>query len=135
MPTLVRTEFHRGSGLAFNYSEDINRAWLDSSGHKANILNDNFTEIGIATAEGTFNGHKTIFVVQMFGTPALAQLAGQPAVSGVQTKAEPRVEIVKEIQVDDRMANWARNFVDLLNDEIREMHAKWKNELRQASAG
>ena len=44
-------------------------------------------------------------------------------------------EVIREIQVADRIANWARNFVDLLNDEIREMHAKWKNELRQASAG
>jgi len=63
---------YAGENLAVDFtdSDDVNRAWLDSPTHRANILNGHFTEIGIATAKGTYEGHSTTFVVQMFGTPA-----------------------------------------------------------------
>ena len=62
---------YAGENLAVNFSEsvDVNNAWINSPGHKANILNDKFTEIGIATAKGVYKGKETIFVVQMFGRP------------------------------------------------------------------
>ncbi|KND47669.1 MAG: hypothetical protein AB201_01905 [Parcubacteria bacterium C7867-006] len=43
---------------------------MNSPGHKANIMNENFTEIGIATADGMYQGKMTTFVVQLFGRPA-----------------------------------------------------------------
>ncbi|TXI11707.1 MAG: CAP domain-containing protein [Polynucleobacter sp.] len=65
---------YAGENLAINFndSKDVNQAWLDSPKHRANLLNINFREIGIATAEGIHEGAPTIFVVQMFGTPATA---------------------------------------------------------------
>jgi hypothetical protein len=62
---------YAGENLAVNFteSEDVNNAWLNSPGHRANIVNTKFTEIGIATAEGMYNGRKATYVVQMFGTP------------------------------------------------------------------
>ncbi len=45
---------------------------MNSPTHKANILNDHFTEIGIATVDGTYQGNPTTYVVQMFGVPAEA---------------------------------------------------------------
>jgi uncharacterized protein YkwD len=60
-----------GENLAMNFSdsEDVVRAWMRSPSHKENILNSRFTEIGIATAKGEYEGKETIFVVQMFGSP------------------------------------------------------------------
>lgn len=62
---------YAGENLAVNFteSEDVNKAWLNSPTHRANIVNTKFTEIGIATAEGLYNGRKATYVVQMFGTP------------------------------------------------------------------
>lgn len=62
---------YAGENLAIDFSEsvDVEKAWLASPTHKANILNSKFTEIGIATAEGYYNGHPTTYVVQMFGKP------------------------------------------------------------------
>lgn len=62
---------YAGENLAVNFNEsvDVNQAWMNSPGHRANILNDKFTEIGIATAEGLYQGKPTTFVVQLFGTP------------------------------------------------------------------
>lgn len=62
---------YAGENLAidFTQSQDVEEAWLKSPTHRANILNSKFQEIGISTKEGMINGHKTIYVVQMFGTP------------------------------------------------------------------
>lgn len=65
-----------GENLAVNFSEskDITKAWMDSPSHRANILSQNFTEIGIGTAKGEYQGRETVFVVQLFGRPAKSNI-------------------------------------------------------------
>jgi len=60
-----------GENLAVNFvdSKDVTEAWMRSPTHRANIVNPNYTEIGIATAQGVYKGRTAIFVVQMFGRP------------------------------------------------------------------
>jgi Cysteine-rich secretory protein family len=67
---------YAGENLAVNFtdSQDVTNAWMNSPGHRANILNNNFTEIGIATAEGMYKGESAIFVVELFGTPPPAPI-------------------------------------------------------------
>ncbi len=62
---------HAGENLAVDFSDsaDVERAWMNSPSHRDNILNGKYTEIGIATASGYYQGRPTTFVVQMFGTP------------------------------------------------------------------
>lgn len=71
---------YAGENLAVDFSDsgDVERAWMDSPTHRENLLGPHFTEIGIATAEGMFQGHMTTFVVQMFGTPAGAAVTSGP---------------------------------------------------------
>lgn len=66
-----------GENLAVNFTEaeDVEAAWMNSPGHKANILNKNFQEIGIGIAQGQYQGHDAIFVVQEFGVPAAQKMA------------------------------------------------------------
>lgn len=78
---------HAGENLAIHFSDsdDIVDAWMASPSHRANIMNGNYTEIGIGTAEGTYQGFKTIYVVQLFGTPAapvVATIIPVPQVAG-----------------------------------------------------
>ena len=70
---------YAGENLAIHFfdSERVHEAWMNSPTHRANILQDKFTEIGIATARGEFNGHTTTFVVQMFGRPRQRALTSQ----------------------------------------------------------
>ncbi len=69
-----------GENLAIDFSEaeSIQTAWMNSPGHRANIMNTSFQEIGIGIAKGMFNGHQTTIVVQMFGTP-IAQKVSLPS--------------------------------------------------------
>lgn len=66
---------YAGENLAINFtdSKDIEDAWLNSPTHRANLLNINFKEIGLATVSGVYNNGPTIYVVQEFGTPAVAK--------------------------------------------------------------
>jgi len=85
---------YAGENLAVDFtdSDDVNTAWLNSPTHRANIMNGHFTEIGIATAEGEFEGHKTIFVVQMFGTPAASSAPSKVVtVTSPKNASEPAI--------------------------------------------
>ena len=79
-----------GENLAVNFfdSKDVAQAWMDSPGHRANIMNKNFKEIGIATAHGFYQGRDAIFVVQFFGTPAKA---AAPPLAPEKLKVTPKV--------------------------------------------
>lgn len=60
-----------GENLAmgtFSSSSDIVQAWMNSEGHKANILNKKYQEIGVSVKRGTFEGKEVWFAVQHFGT-------------------------------------------------------------------
>lgn len=60
-----------GENLAVNFfeSSDVAQAWMNSPSHRANIVNNNYTEIGIGVASGIYEGRNTVFVAQLFGTP------------------------------------------------------------------
>jgi hypothetical protein len=84
---------HAGENLAIHFtdSSDVVGAWMDSPTHRANIMNGNYTEIGVGTAEGTYEGFKTMYVVQLFGTPALSTVASiaTPVVAGETANESP----------------------------------------------
>lgn len=61
-----------GENLALgNFKDDATlvQAWMDSPGHRANILNDKFLEIGVAVRKGQFEGKTVWLAVQEFGSP------------------------------------------------------------------
>ncbi len=64
-----------GENLALgNYKDDkdLVQAWMDSPGHRANILSKNYTEIGIGFVYGEYEGQTTWLAVQEFGKPTTA---------------------------------------------------------------
>ena len=64
--------YHRaGENLAvgFNDLDDVEKAWIDSPAHAANIYNVNYQEIGIGMARGLLDGKEVVVIVQMFGQP------------------------------------------------------------------
>jgi uncharacterized protein YkwD len=73
-----------GENLAIDFSDSdaVVDAWMDSRLHRENILEEDFTEIGIATAKGEYQGRETVFVVQMFGTPDKRELADRSGDDG-----------------------------------------------------
>lgn len=99
---------YAGENLAVDFydTKKVAQAWMDSPTHRANILNGNYSEIGIAVEVGEYKGREVAFVVQMFGTekepsattslaaslPQLDDLApekeAEPQVLGEETSVE-----------------------------------------------
>ena len=71
---------YAGENLAvyFTDSSAVVDAWMKSPTHRANIVGSHYTEIGVGTAKGTYNGYDTVFVVQLFGAPAIKPTAAKP---------------------------------------------------------
>lgn len=64
-----------GENLALgNYKDDtvLTQAWMDSPGHRDNILKSSYTQIGVAVARGEFEGVSTWLAVQHFAKPTSA---------------------------------------------------------------
>jgi len=64
-----------GENLAlgnFENDETLVQAWMDSPGHRENILNKNYSEIGVAVIKGTLEGKTTWLAVQHFALPLSA---------------------------------------------------------------
>lgn len=61
-----------GENLAMgNFHDDqaLLDAWIASKGHRENIVNKHYTEIGVAVGKGKFEGKDVWMAVQHFGTP------------------------------------------------------------------
>ena len=96
-----------GENLALgNYKDDVTlvEAWMNSPGHRANILNGKFTEIGAAVMKGTFEGKTTWLAVQEFGRPA---------------SDCPRVDEFLKDQIDAGKVS-----VDVLENQVKETKAQ-----------
>lgn len=91
---------YAGENLAVNFtdSEEVTNAWMNSPGHRANILNSKFTEIGIATAKGKYDGREAIFVVQHFGTPVGEGVRVGLPKTEAKVISEPREITKKEVK-------------------------------------
>ena len=55
---------------AFADDDAVVTAWMDSPGHRANILDPMYTDIGVGVAKGTYKGQHVVVAVQHFGRPA-----------------------------------------------------------------
>lgn len=93
---------HAGENLAVNFydSKDVVDAWMNSPTHRANIVKQTYTETGIGMAQGVYQGRSTIFVVQFFGTPAIASVSVPAATSSaVVKKRKPVVTATTTVSV------------------------------------
>ena len=61
-----------GENLAlgdFSDNVDLLNAWMNSPGHRANILDPKYEDIGVGVAYGMYQGHYSVVAVQHFGRP------------------------------------------------------------------
>lgn len=102
---------YAGENLAMNYDSAAAQhdAWMKSQSHRANILNANYQEIGIAVLKGKVAGNSTLLTVEFFGTAVSGAVnpmkkENTPIIEGekvaVAEKNEPAAIPVSEPQAD-----------------------------------
>jgi cell division septation protein DedD len=86
---------YAGENLAkdFDTTAGTVQGWMDSPGHRANILNVSYKNVGFAVQNGTLVGGQTTLVVAHYGaTAAAAPPAATP--TPVPAKATPKPAVV-----------------------------------------
>lgn len=57
--------------MDFNTSQDVINGWMNSTGHRENMLNGSYVDVGFAVMNGTLTGEQTTLVVMELGKPAI----------------------------------------------------------------
>ncbi len=72
---------YAGENLArdFDTTSGTVAGWMDSPGHRANMLNTHYTDVGFAVVNGTLLGGETTLVVAHYGALVSATVAAAPA--------------------------------------------------------
>ncbi len=103
-----------GENLALgNYKNDeaLVQAWMASIGHRENILNNRYQEIGISVKKGVYEGKTTWLAVQHFGL-------------ALDTCSSPNEKLKSQIEINqNKIENLQKSLTDLQN-EIQAMKPK-----------
>ncbi len=94
-----------GENLAVHFAqaEDVEAGWIASPGHKKQIMDPDFVDVGVGVVQGTFEDVPTYFVAEHFGEPqtekvlaantGTVKVAFEPAASETIAPAEPVVAV------------------------------------------
>ncbi len=87
-----------GENLAVHFFdvEPMQEAWMNSPGHKANVLNQHYREMGVGIAKGRFENFDTIFVVEMFAKPLIADFVPEANKALADTSPGSSAQTMKE---------------------------------------
>ncbi len=108
------TEYHFiavGENLAsgnFRNDDDLVAGWMDSPGHRENIVNPGYMEIGIAVRKGNFKGDEIWMAVQIFALPDRAC-------------PKPDRDLLNTISINEGRLSEKREELELLRIEIESM--------------
>ena len=104
-----------GENLAlgnFQDDETLVQEWMDSPGHRQNILSLQYQEIGAAVLEGEFEGKITWLAVQHFGL-------------SLTVCPQPSEAILAEITANQAQMKEMEITLKELQSEIRTLRPKW----------
>lgn len=100
--------------------------WMKSPGHRANILNGSYSEIGVSVIKGVYKGEPVWIAVQEFGLP----LSACPAPDGLLKARIENSKVQLEAMVSgldrkksdiDKAANQGSAYYNQLVDEYNQM--------------
>lgn len=89
----------------FSSEKEVVDEWMNSPGHRANILNDRYLEIGVAVIKGIYNGDVVWIGVQEFGLP-------------LSSCSEPDAGIKSQIDLDKMQLDALASQIDAKRSEI-----------------
>lgn len=94
-----------GENLAMGFSsaENVVRAWTKSETHYQNIIDSDFTEIGVGVVAGNYSDQETTLVAQHFGSPSI--------VVNLDNSRLPVAEVIKEEEIEESLEEVAETIV------------------------
>ncbi len=110
--------------MSFNVAEDVVAAWMDSGGHRDNILSVSYRELGVGVVTGEYQGYTTTMVVQMFGAQVSSAYEGNnPSVKSTNGANDSSSSFVAEEAFDHLEACvLGREIIGKRLDDFRKAH-------------
>jgi uncharacterized protein YkwD len=108
-----------GENLAlgnFENDQKLVEAWMASPGHRENILNSKYQEIGIAVMEGTYQGEKTWMAVQHFASP-------------ISSCTKPNENLKTEISAEEEQIQQSNSALNLMKTQLENTKPQTKEEV------
>jgi len=108
-----------GENLAmgnFENSQKLVEAWMESPGHRENILNNKYEEIGIAVMQSTYQGKKIWMAVQHFAKPMANCL-------------KPNENLKIEIKAEEEQIQQLNDALNLMKSELEDFKPKTREEV------
>lgn len=117
-----------GENIALgNFKDDqtLVQAWMDSPGHRANILNGRYTEIGIAVRKGMYRGEETWLGIQVFALPLSACASPDETLKNDIDSNKVRISELERSAVEtknelDSMDPTTAKEIKIYNEKVRE---------------
>lgn len=107
-----------GENLAmgnFKDDKDLVISWMESEGHRENILNAKYQEIGVAVGQGIFEGKKVWMAVQHFGKPLSACV-------------QPDESLKAQIEENEEKLERLEGALSTIRLEIEKIKPKWNED-------
>lgn len=95
----------------FSSEKEVVQDWMNSPGHRENILNNRFTEIGVAVIKGTYKGETVWIGVQEFGLP-------------LSTCFQPNEALKNQIDLDKMQLDELSSEIDAGKNQIESTNKK-----------
>lgn len=109
---------YAGENLAIDFitAEGAHKSLMASDSHRENILNRNYTEIGIAVKEDIFEESNSIIIVMEFGSPLKTKVADASNVVNENIKLSDNVksdsDIAKNVNINSARKELRKEVVD-----------------------
>jgi len=97
----------------FSSEKEVVQDWMNSPGHRANILNNRYSEIGVAIIKGKYRGEDAWVGVQEFGLP-------------LSNCSEPNVSLKNQIDSEKSQMD---NLSSEINDKKNQLNSTDRNSL------
>jgi len=126
--------------MDFSSAQVVQSAFINSSSHKANILSDKYTEIGIALQLGEIDGRETIVLAEFFAQPKVtSSLAAASVSETTETTTQEEIVIEEEMQPEpteeivpeETTINIETETVDISQTEVLAQETETTNEPAQ----
>lgn len=98
----------------FSSEAEAVQDWMDSPGHRANILNNRYTEIGVAFVKGIYKGESVWIGVQEFGLP-------------LSTCDQPNEALKSSIPLNEQNLNNMSAQISQIKNQIESINPKSDN--------
>ncbi|MGD0577245.1 MAG: CAP domain-containing protein, partial [Candidatus Staskawiczbacteria bacterium] len=115
----------------FSSEKEVVDDWMASPGHRANILNVRYTEIGVSIIKGTYKGQTVWIGVQEFGLPSSACEEPNAALKNQIDSEESQLDVLSsqidanktEIDNADRNSPAYSQMIDVYNQSVSQYNS------------